>query len=265
MAAGGVVSSTRRAWPRYPGRKVSKKTAGGTGDGARGEYAQLAEGQIACGRAQVFVKAGEPEAGEPIEPVGVPGGHPLQAERDQWREEQIHHQQRHEQRLNRDGDTAVEPAAQAGNQDAVQRGGREGGEQAAGQHSGDVSPKDAEKVLTAIHAGPHEHAEEIYVQQEYPQKDGEGGGFGQEEGGEAHGMRGQHLVVAAVGKERVPFEDHQEAHHGHGERNEHIADRDEVPAGEGKRAEQKHEESAGDGQNAEGLSDSGLGISLGRE
>ena len=147
----------------------------------------------------------------------------------------------------------------------MQRGGGEGGEQAAGQDSGDVGPKDAEEVLAAIHAGPHQHAEEIDVHQEYAQEDGERGGFGQEEGGEAHGLRGQYLVIAAVGKERVPFEDHEEAHHGHGERNEHVADGDEVPSGEGERAEQEHEEGAGGGQDAEGLNDSGFGLSLRRE
>ena len=42
-------------------------------------------------------------------------------------------------------------------------------------------------------------------------------------------------------------------------------DRHQVPAGEGKRAEQEHEEGAGDGQDAEGLNDSGFGLALRRE
>ena len=46
---------------------------------------------------------------------------------------------------------------------------------------------------------------------------------------------------------------------------EHIADRDQAPAGQCERAEHEHEEGAGDGQDAERLNHSGFGLSLRRE
>ena len=81
----------------------------------------------------------------------------------------------------------------------------------------------------------------------------------------SHRLRGQYLVIAAVREERIPFEDHEESHHRHGEGYEHIAHRDQAPAGQRERAEHKHEEGAGDGQDAEGLDHPGFGLPLRRE
>ena len=144
----------------------------------------------------------------------------------------------------------------------MQRGGGQGDEETAYGNGSEVRAENVEGIRAAIHPGPHQNAEEIDVHQEYAEENGERRSFGEEERREAQGLRRQHLVVAAVGEERVPFEDHEETHHRHGERNEHVADGHQVPSRQSERAEQKHEEAAGNGQDAEGLHDSGFRLTL---
>ena len=86
--------------------------------------------------------------------------------------------------------------------------------------------------------------------------------LGEEERGEADGLGDEDLVIAAVGEQGVPFEDHEESHDGHGERDEHVAYRDQAPPGEGQRPEEEDEEGAGGGEDAKSLNDSRFGLSL---
>ncbi len=160
---------------------------------------------------------------------------------------------------------AIEIAAQEGDEQSLKRGDPQRRKQTAGKHRHDVGPEDAEEVLAAIDAGPEQDAEEVDVEQEDGEEQGKRGSLGGEDGEQPQGLRGEDLVIAAVGKERVPLEDHDEAHHDHGERDENVTDRDQAPAEQGQGAEEEHEERAGRGQDAEGLDDAGLGFALGRK
>ena len=61
------------------GEEGEQEHARGDPERARGKDAEFAQRQIARGGAYVFVEAGEPEAGEPVKPIGVMGGDPLHA------------------------------------------------------------------------------------------------------------------------------------------------------------------------------------------
>ena len=147
----------------------------------------------------------------------------------------------------------------------MHRGHRERGKEAAQYHDGQVRGHDTQHAFAVVDAGPEEGGEKVDVEQEQSQKEGECHPFGQKKTEEADGQRREDLVIAAVGKERFPFEHHEKTHHDHGERNEQAADADQVPLPKTEGLQQDGDKGSGYGEEAQRLDDVGGGVALRRE
>src|SRR6185437_1868990 len=120
-------------------------------------------------------------------------------------------------------DKAEDPGRNDDQEQTLNGGGGEGAKKPGYRNNQQMRSRHQEVIPVIENDGPEQCDDAIDSDQEHSQEKKERSHFGQKQFGHRYGERKEDLIVAAIGENGIPFEDHDKTDDGHGEREKEAA------------------------------------------